>query len=160
MLSLKEDIMKLRYKGFLIKSISYDLKRAPKKGKTYCDMQVDDGQVSLSQGDTPSVVIGVNVKAFSKNEGESEKAQTLEISVDWIFEVESQEKDVHKIDGPEFRKLVETYGMNFCMIRSEELVKQLTSIDYGRPILVQKVEVPNGITLQKPDNTNSEDKDE
>lgn len=152
--------MKLRYKGFLIKSISYDLKHAPKKGKTYSDMQVSDGQVALSQGSGPSVVIGVHINAYSINEGETEKAQTLEISVDWIFEVESQEKDVHKIDGPEFRKLVETYGMNFCMIRSEELVKQLTSIDYGRPILVQKVEVPNGITLQKPDNTNSEDKDE
>lgn len=143
--------MKLKYKGFLIKSISYDLKHTPKSGDPYSDMAIDDGQVAMSKGNPPSVIITMNAKAFTKNKNEKDDSQTLSFTVDCIFEIESKESDIHKIDGPEFRKLVETYGMNFCMMKAEELVKQITSIDYGRPMIVRKVSVPSGIKLITPD---------
>lgn len=143
--------MKLKYKGFLIKSISYELKHSPKVEQPVSDMSIGDGQVAVSRTKPISVIITMNIKAYTKDKGAKEESQALSLSVDCIFEIDTKETDIAKLDDQGFKEVIQEHAMNFCLLKAEELVKQITSLDYGRPIIVQKVTLPSGIKLFKPD---------
>lgn len=151
--------MKLKFTGFLIKNIVYELKEAPTHGEYLCDMTISDGEVQYSPDKVPSAVITITANGFSKNGSEKEKAQDLKISIDYIFEIISKEKDMEKIKGEEFKSLIQDYAMNFCLVKTEDLIKQITTLDYGRPIIIHKATMPTGIKLIDPKELKDEKKD-
>lgn len=142
--------MKLRFKGFIIKSIEYHLIGPLKPGQVVSDLSIEDGKIALNGGKKPSIVIMTSAKAYAKSQNQDVNSQELNIKADFVFAVDSKETDVNKIDGPELKTLIETYAMNFCMTKVEELIKQITSIDYGRPLVIQKITMPSGSKISKP----------
>lgn len=138
----------MTYQGFLIKQISYKLQHFPENKKhnirMHSTLKVHQGNVNVEIKNKP--LVRISIKADANNLIEEEKIQTLKLSIDFLFNLD---QPVDRTNSEEFKKLAEDYALSFCFTKLEDVIKQITSIDYGRPILIRNIPFPSDVHLMK-----------
>lgn len=110
-------------------------------------MNIKNGKVSLQtdKKGEKTVLITVGGEAVRNDGNELSVQQNLTLSADFIFKIKLKEKEVFSEE--EFKRLTQEYALNLCIIKIQEIVKNITSIDYGSPIIIHDFDLPSGVTI-------------
>ncbi|WP_367342274.1 hypothetical protein [Limosilactobacillus sp.] len=115
-------------------------------------LTIDDGRVALNTDKHGQQTAIITVKGIANRSLKKEivMQQNLTVSADFVYKVKLADNE--KFDEPKFRELIQDYALNFCVIKIQEIVKEVTSLDYGSPFVIHDFDFPSGIKITKEEN--------
>lgn len=135
----------------MLTDIQYKLKNMKSRIETSSNsngiLNIDNGRVALQtdKKGKRNAIITVGGKASRANNSDLPVQQDLTLSADFIFSVKLAENE--NFSEEKFKQLTQDYALSFCVIKIQEIVKNITSLDYGSPIVVRDFDLPSGITI-------------
>lgn len=145
--------MRLSYQGFLLTNVQYELKNIdshidPSENSNGV-LRIGDGKVAFQtnrRGQKVAVITVSGTATRTNDEDESSAVQQdLTLKSDFVFRIKLS--DGEEFNEKEFRKLIQDHALNFCVIKVQEIVKNITSIDYGSPIIIRDFDIPSEIKI-------------
>lgn len=121
-------------------------------------LSMGNGQIALLNNKDKSRNVQISVDCEVKSDP-SEKVpvrRDLKLSVDFIFEIVMDEKENFSENA--FKSVTQDYGLNFCVVQLQNIVKDITSIDYGTPMVFRGLTLPTGVSVVREGSDNKEEK--
>jgi hypothetical protein len=149
--------MQLVYKGYLIRNLNYSLIKNPESDNRESSLKVKKALTAItpsSKKNSESRIVRINIDSEVESYVLKNKPfQILNLVVDFIFELKVG--SASKINQKELEKLIKDYGLGVVMVNLEDLIKKITSLDYGTPVIVNDFGFPNNVSLTKVKNADS-----
>lgn len=123
--------------------------------KAKLQMNMENGQVALLNGEGEDKSLHINIKCgITDNASQKVPVQrNLNLSIDFIFKVVLDKNESFNEDV--FKELTQDYALNFCTMQLQDIIKDITSIDYGSAIIIKGFPLPTGISIAKEAPTNN-----
>lgn len=132
--------------GFKIKKLDYNFLDEEKEniGQQYIlNFNLRKINVSISKK-YKTVIINILGKVECQRDEKSEPFRSLELDVDCSYSVYTDAD----VSDSNLRQMSEDYGVNNSIILFENLVKEITSLDFSGPIVFNKFKFPRNINLK------------
>lgn len=128
------------------------------KDKIDPKLNMGRGQIALvnNKDESRNVQISIDCEVTSDPSEKIPVQRNLKLSVDFIFEIVMDENEDFSEDT--FKNVTQEYGLNFCAVQLQNVVKDITSIDYGSPMLFRGLTLPTGISVVRESPDNKEEK--
>lgn len=140
--------MQLIYKGFLVRDLNYHLKEVASDDGEGVGFTISDGQIRLgpSSANQVEATIMVKAKASGINRTTDEK-KVVTVKVDFAFKIMADEEHLDNLDDAPVIKTIRNYGLSFCILKTQDIIKAITSIDYGTPIVIDSYKIPGNLNI-------------
>ncbi|WP_308557773.1 hypothetical protein [uncultured Lactobacillus sp.] len=132
--------------GFKIKKIEYNSVDREKDniGQQYIlNFNLKKINLSISKKQQ-KVIINILGKVECQSDEEVKPFRSLELDVDYSYSIYNGEN----LSETNLRQMSEDYGINNSIILFENLVKEITSLDYSEPVVFNKFKFPRNINLK------------
>lgn len=123
------------------------LENSPTFKENNVEMKMEKGNIAVSSdknNNKKSAILTLAAEVHRKEKDNN--LQSLNVEVDFIFDVVAKNDT---FDEEEFSKVARNYALSFCLIKLEDIVKQITQIDYGGPIIIQDFPFPSDTKLER-----------
>lgn len=132
--------VQINFNNFQIDVMNYKFENTDNNQSSNIDFNINNVTVSISDDKfNAKIFIAGNVKEISQNK---DIIRNLNLSVSYYYSLFNVEDDDTFLEA---RNYLENYGINTSMVMYEELVKQITSIDYNDPIILNGFAMPGSI---------------
>lgn len=123
------------------------LENSPTLKENNVELKMKKGNIAVSKGkdnNEKKAILTLEAEVYRK---EREKTiQRLDVESDFVYDVVAKGEG---FDQNEFSELARKYALNFCLVKLEDIIKQITQIDYSGPIILQDFPFPNDTKLEQ-----------
>ena len=132
--------VQISFDHFQINVLNYKFENMKDNQSSNTDFNITKITVNISDTkDNAEVFIAGNIKETSENK---DIIRSLNLSVSYYYSIHNVISDNSFLEA---QKYLKEYGINTSIVMYEELVKQITSIDYNTPIVLNGFVMPGAI---------------